>query len=169
MNPEFDGSESFIFTAADESQTATLGTALAEVLPAGTTVALSGTLGAGKTRLVQAVAGAAGVNPREVVSPTFVLIQEYSGRRKIVHVDAYRLKDVDEFFALGPEEYFASDALVLVEWADRVLEALPAERIDVHIEVLGTTRRRFEIRAVGEKYREVIADLRSMLPDGGSC
>jgi tRNA threonylcarbamoyladenosine biosynthesis protein TsaE len=159
----------FVYTAENEVQTAALGAALAEALPAGTTVALSGTLGAGKTRLVQAVAVAAGVDRREVVSPTFVLIQEYSGRRQIVHVDAYRLKNTEEFSALGPEEYFTGDALVLVEWADRVSEALPAERIEIEIEVVGNTRRRFTIRAVGEKYRDVIGQLQLKLLDGGSC
>ncbi len=97
-----------------------LGAALAEVLPDGTTVALCGTLGAGKTRLVQAIAEAAGVDRRNVLSPTFVLIQEYHGRRTVYHIDAYRLRDADEFLALGPEEYFEGDGLVLVEWADRV-------------------------------------------------
>jgi tRNA threonylcarbamoyladenosine biosynthesis protein TsaE len=155
----------FVFIADNEQQTATLGAALAEVLPPGTTVALMGTLGAGKTRLVQAIAAASGIDRREVVSPTFVLIQEYSGRRKIVHIDAYRLKDLEEFLALGPEEYFASDALVLVEWADRVPGALPPQRIEIQIEVVGATQRRFEFRPVGEKYREAIIQLRSRLSD----
>ena len=95
------------------------------MLPPGTTVALCGTLGAGKTRLVQAIAEGLGVNRRDVVSPTFVLIQEYRGRRMIYHIDAYRLRDDDEFQQLGPDEYFESDGLVLIEWADRV-EAVAA-------------------------------------------
>ena len=113
MNP-------FCYDAADERATAVLGAALADVLPEGTTVALLGTLGAGKTRLVQAIAEAAGVDRRQVLSPTFVLIQEYHGRRAICHIDAYRLHDNDKFLALGPEEYFEGDGLILVEWADRV-------------------------------------------------
>jgi tRNA threonylcarbamoyladenosine biosynthesis protein TsaE len=163
MNEGSPSSESFFFTAHDETQTAALGAVLAEVLPAGTTVALIGTLGAGKTRLVQAIAAACGIDPREVVSPTFVIIQEHVGRRKIVHIDVYRLKDPEEFCALGPEEYFAGDALVLVEWADRVLKALPVERIEIQVEATEATQRRFEFRTVGERYREVIAHLRAAL------
>jgi tRNA threonylcarbamoyladenosine biosynthesis protein TsaE len=155
----------FVYTAENEEQTAALGAALAEVLPPGTTVALCGPLGAGKTRLVQAIAAALGVDHRDVVSPTFVMIQEYSGRRKIVHIDAYRLKGVEEFYALGPEEYFAGDALVLIEWADRVLPALPAQRIDIGVEVAGAARRRFEIRPVGEQYQEVVAQLSAAEPE----
>ena len=148
-----------IFNADNEAATAALGHALADVLPAGTTVALCGTLGAGKTRLVQAIAEALGVNRRDVVSPTFVLIQEYRGRRMIYHIDAYRLHDEDEFQQLGPDEYFESDGLVLIEWADRVEGSLPRDYIEIRVEVTGFESRRFEIRAVGRRYEEVLQRL----------
>jgi tRNA threonylcarbamoyladenosine biosynthesis protein TsaE len=152
-----------VYTAADESATTALGSALAEVLPGGSTVALSGTLGAGKTRLVQAIAEALGVDRLTVVSPTFVLIQEYTGRRKIYHFDAYRLKDLDEFLALGPEEYFDSDGLVLIEWADRVADGLPAEFLSIDISVTGENERRFKISAKGESYCLVVRRLSEKL------
>ena len=151
------------FDATDERDTARLGAALADLLPDGTTVALCGTLGAGKTRLVQAVAEATGVNRRNVVSPTFVLVQEYQGRRTIHHIDAYRLRDNDEFLALGPEEYFESDGLVFIEWADRVEPCLPRDRVEVHIDVTGADSRRFDIRAIGQRYAPVIEQLRHRL------
>lgn len=150
----------FVYHSEDESGTAALGAALAELLPDGTTVALCGTLGAGKTRLVQAIAEAAGVDRDTVTSPTFVLIQEYHGRRMIYHFDAYRLRDEDEFESLGPEEYFESDGLTLVEWADRVPRGLPRERIEIRIEVTGPDARRFEITALGRRYEPVIEQLR---------
>jgi tRNA threonylcarbamoyladenosine biosynthesis protein TsaE len=149
----------FTFTAANEADTARLGAALAEVLPAGTVVALCGTLGAGKTRLVQAMAEVLGIDRRQVVSPTFVLVQEYHGTKSIYHIDAYRLRDEDEFLALGSDEYFETDGLVLVEWADRVPGCLPPERVDIHIEVIDANQRRFDVAATGEKYESVIADL----------
>ena len=155
--------DSFTYHAADESATAALGAALAELLPDGTTVALCGTLGAGKTRLVQAIAEAVGIDRRDVVSPTFVLIHEYHGRRTIYHIDAYRLRDEDEFEALGPEEYFESDALTLVEWADRVAICLPRDRIEIHIEVTGAQSRRFQITAMGSRYAAVIEGCRGSL------
>ncbi len=151
--------EPFIYNADDEAATAALGRALADVLPPGTTVALCGTLGAGKTRLVQAIAEGLGVNRRDVVSPTFVLVQEYRGRRMIYHFDAYRLRDDDEFQQLGPDEYFESDGLVLIEWADRVEGSLPLHYIEIRIEVTGETSRRFEVRPVGRRYEEVIRRL----------
>jgi tRNA threonylcarbamoyladenosine biosynthesis protein TsaE len=141
--------DEFIFLADNESDTRRLGAALAQVLPPGTTLALIGTLGAGKTRLVQALAAGCGVPPDTVVSPTFVLCQEYHGRRTLYHLDAYRLKDDDEFLELGPEEYFASDGITLIEWADRVLDCLPPQRLEIHIEVVGDTARQFRLAAVG--------------------
>jgi tRNA threonylcarbamoyladenosine biosynthesis protein TsaE len=153
----------FLYEAADETATAALGAALAEVLPDGTTVALCGTLGAGKTRLVQAIAEALGIDRRNVTSPTFVLIQEHHGRRTLYHIDAYRLRDEDEFLALGPEEYFDGDGLVLVEWADRVERCLPKERIEIHIEVTGPESRRFEIIALGIEYAAAIDRLQRRL------
>ena len=148
-----------VFNAENEAATAALGHALAEVLPAGTTVALYGTLGAGKTRLVQAIAEGTGVDRRDVVSPTFVLIQEYRGRRMIYHIDAYRLRDGDEFQQLGPDEYFESDGLVLIEWADRVESSLPRDYVEIRIDVTGADSRRFELRAVGRRYEEVLRRL----------
>lgn len=154
---------SFTFDANDESATAAFGAALAEVLPAGTTVALCGTLGAGKTRLVQAIAEALGIDRRNVVSPTFVLVQEHQGHRKIYHLDAYRLRDEDEFLALGPEEFFESDGLVLIEWADRVENCLPKDRIDIHIEVTGPQSRRFEVLPIGQRYAMIAAQLAQLI------
>ncbi len=150
---------SFSFTAENEDDTRRFGAALAAALPDGATVALCGTLGAGKTRLVQAVAAACGVNRSEVVSPTFVLCREYHGERTIYHLDAYRIRDEDEFMELGPEEFFESDGITLVEWADRVIDCLPCERVEVHIEVTGRTARRFEVRAVGRRYRAVADEI----------
>lgn len=148
-----------VFEAADESDTERFGGLLAAALPPGTTVALGGTLGAGKTRLVQAMAAACGVPRDEVVSPTFVLCQEYRGLRTIFHLDAYRLKDEDEFRELGVEELFASDAIVIIEWADRVADALPENYVWIEIEVTGPTARRFVVHAAGPVNERVIAAL----------
>jgi tRNA threonylcarbamoyladenosine biosynthesis protein TsaE len=154
---------SLIYESRDEQATAALGAALEQVLPNGTTVALCGTLGSGKTRLVQAIAEAAGIDRREVLSPTFVLIQEHYGRRSIYHFDTYRLNNQQEFLALGPQEYFDGDGLVLIEWADRVRDCLPEDRIEVRIEVAGPESRRFEVSAIGEKYAGIPAQLARQL------
>ena len=151
------------FQAANLVQTDQLGAALAAVLPAGTTVALRGTLGAGKTRLVQAIAAGFNVPRSEVVSPTYVLCHEYGGRLPLYHLDVYRLRDEDEFLELGPEEYFESAGITLIEWADRVVDCLPLERLEIDIQITGDSQRRFEITALGARPEAVLEALRAKL------
>ncbi len=96
-------------------------------------VGLAGPLGAGKTQFVRGLAAGAGADPRAVSSPTFVLMQEYAGRLRVVHVDVYRL-DVSELETIGwaPENFAGS--LVVVEWADRIAEEMPEETLWVDLE-----------------------------------
>src|SRR5438270_8516863 len=95
-----------LFDAKDETDTDRFAAAVANALSAGSTIALCGTLGAGKTRFVQGLAAACGVSRDEVVSPTFVLLHQYRGTRAINHLDAYRIRDEDEFRELGIDELF---------------------------------------------------------------
>lgn len=135
----------FTWIANDESDTDRLGGLLAETLPAGATISLCGTLGAGKTRLAQALAAACGIDPASVVSPTFVLCQSHTGRRTLHHLDAYRIRDDDEFLELGVGELFGGEALTIVEWGDRVAACLPEDVVVVRIDVTGETTRLFSI------------------------
>lgn len=149
----------FEFAAADEAGTDALGAALAALLPPRMTIALHGTLGAGKTRLVQAVAVACGIDRRDVLSPTFVLGQHYRGSRRIHHFDLYRLKDEDELESLGLEEYFESPALTFVEWADKFPAFLPEERLEITIRVTGETSRSFELTPHGGEAAQAVASI----------
>ena len=108
---------------------------LARSLPARVVVGLRGTLGAGKTRLVQAFAAATGVDRGIVTSPTFTIVQHYRGDRLIHHIDAYRLADEDEFIALGGEELVEDEATVFIEWPERIAECLPRDMLVLDIEV----------------------------------
>lgn len=149
----------FTFQATSEEDTCRLAAALADAIPAGTTVALNGTLGAGKTRFVQGFAAQLGVSKADVVSPTFVLVQQYDGRKAIYHIDAYRIADEDEFLSLGVEEYFESDGIVLIEWAERVAGCLPANYLEIQIIVDGETAREFTVTARGEKHTALVDKL----------
>jgi tRNA threonylcarbamoyladenosine biosynthesis protein TsaE len=148
------------FELADEAGTAALGQALAELLPRQAVVGLNGPLGAGKTRLVQAVAEASGVDRRGVTSPTFVLVQEYHGARAIYHADAYRLADDDEFWQLGLDERFDEPVWVFIEWAERIHRCLPADRLDLELTPLDGPRRRVTITAHSERFLPLIERLR---------
>ncbi|REJ69026.1 MAG: tRNA (adenosine(37)-N6)-threonylcarbamoyltransferase complex ATPase subunit type 1 TsaE [Planctomycetota bacterium] len=147
------------FLAADEQDTERLGEGLARALPAGSVVGLDGPLGAGKTRLVQGLATTLGARREDVVSPTFVIIHEYAAEKPVYHFDAYRIADDDEFLELGPDEYFASPGITLVEWAERVERCLPRERLAVRVEVADTTSRRFTLTAFGPGYQSVLDSL----------
>ena len=143
------------FLVHNLTETDRFGQFLAERLPDGAVVALIGVLGAGKTRLVQAVAEASGVPKGVVSSPTFVLLHEYDGERPIYHFDAYRLANADEFRRLGPDDYFEGTGLTFVEWADKFPEVLPKERLEVRITVLDDDVRRFGLTGFGERYAEL--------------
>lgn len=154
------GSQSeFMFEAHSIDDTVRFGHCLGAVLPPGTLVALEGTLGAGKTRLVQAVAESLGVHARDVVSPTFVLVQQYEGERTIYHVDVYRLKDEDEFLELGIDEYLTGNTLVFIEWARRVERCLPRDRLQIAIDVTGETSRTLHVIAHGAAHQDIIRKL----------
>src|SRR5580704_1870575 len=152
--------EPWLFTARDEADTEGLGRALGAALEHGGTIALIGPLGAGKTRLAQSIATALGADRRTVNSPTFVLIQEYDAPLPIFHCDTYRLRSVDEFLDLGVDEMFQSEGVCLIEWADRVTPVLPADRLQIEIEVTGATARTFRITALGRASEEVLRKLR---------
>lgn len=143
-------------------ETDELGETLARLLPAELAIGLTGPLGAGKTRFVQAVAAALGVARDQVVSPTFVLCQHYFGRHALHHMDAYRLYDEDEFLALGPEENFSS-GITFVEWADRVADCLPRDHLMIAIEPNDGESREFSFEATGPRSGGVVNGLRKVL------
>jgi tRNA threonylcarbamoyladenosine biosynthesis protein TsaE len=150
----------YTLDVSDPAGTTAFGRRLAGLLFPGAVVALMGPLGAGKTHLVRAIAEGLGVpDGRVVTSPTFVLLQEYPGRLPIYHFDAYRLRSVEEFFDLGGHEYFMGQGVCLVEWADRVAAALPAEHLLVTLTPTGEATRRIEVVGRGERYETAVREL----------
>ena len=109
---------SFGITSRTEKDTFALGAALGRCLKENDIVAISGPLGAGKTALIKGAA--AGLDAKgPAVSPTFTLINEYSGRLDIYHFDFYRIKNIDELENIGCYEYFSKGGVCLIEWADK--------------------------------------------------
>jgi len=155
----FSTMQEFKFTAASEQDTDRLGRCLAAQLPETATVALEGTLGAGKTRLVQAIAVGCGIDAHSVTSPTFVLCQPYCGTRHLYHLDAYRVNDLDEFLELGVDEYFEGPGLTLIEWSDRVAPCLPPEYLKIQIDITGQNGRQFSLTAYGDAMEKALQDI----------
>jgi len=157
--------DTITFDVPDLSATDRLGQLLAEYLPNGSVVALLGTLGAGKTKLVQAIAKYAGNDEETISSPTFVLLHEYiGGDRPIYHFDAYRLESAEEFRRLSPDDYFEGTGLTLIEWADKFPRVLPANHLEIRIELLGETTRRFHLTGYGTAYKAVVAQIVQAIP-----
>jgi len=142
-----------------EAETRALGNLLGRIARPGLVVALTGHLGAGKTRFVQAAAEGLGIPRESVNSPTFVLIHEYEGRLPVYHFDTYRLRDIDEFLELGADEYMADDGVCFIEWADRMEEVLPRDRLDIRFEITGPESRRLRLAAGGRVSQAVLGKL----------
>lgn len=143
-----------------------IGKRLAALLRPGDILCLSGELGAGKTKFAQGIA--AGLDIKEpVISPTFVLIREYAGRLSFYHMDAYRLSGPEDMEDLGYEEYFYGDGVTLLEWADRVKDILPGERLDIEIDKCFNgsqeNRRVFIFNPHGERYHKMIEEFTKLV------
>jgi tRNA threonylcarbamoyladenosine biosynthesis protein TsaE len=113
-----------------EAETHAAGRELAAELSDTLLIAISGDLGSGKTALVRGICEHEGC-ASQVSSPTFTIVNEYSGRRPVLHVDLYRLTSIQDMLDIGLDELFASGALLLIEWAERAFPLLPYPRIEV--------------------------------------
>jgi tRNA threonylcarbamoyladenosine biosynthesis protein TsaE len=130
-------------TTRTEEETVAAGRELGRRAGPGTVVLLIGELGAGKTAFVRGLAEGLSVDPSEVSSPTFTLIQEYAGRLPLYHVDLYRIERGREVAELALDELTAA-GVVAIEWAERLGESPPGAVV-IKIEVLGETERRIGI------------------------
>jgi tRNA threonylcarbamoyladenosine biosynthesis protein TsaE len=130
-------------THSDE-ETFALGEKIGEQLESRAIFLLSGDLGAGKTVFAKGVAAGLGIEPSEVTSPTFTLINEYEGHLRFYHIDLYRL-EAGACRELGLDEIFEEKkSVVLIEWAER-LGFMPDGAIPIHIEYLSDTERKIRI------------------------
>jgi tRNA threonylcarbamoyladenosine biosynthesis protein TsaE len=132
-------------------ETLALGERIGRAALPGDVVALFGGLGAGKTVLAKGVLRGLGGDPDDATSPTFTLLRQYQARLQLHHFDAYRLSAPREFLDIGAEEAFYGDGICVIEWAERVLEVLPPDRLDVHLEVSGEARRELQLVAAGPR------------------
>ncbi len=130
-----------------EEQTIEFGRKFGSQLRGGEVIAICGPLGSGKTHLIKGIATGAGAeDSRSVNSPTFVIVNEYTGRLDIYHIDAYRLDTISEFEMLGFDDFCYPQSVVLIEWADRVESILrDIDCIWVELEHAGPNQRSINV------------------------
>lgn len=120
------------YISKSEQDTINIANTFASNLKVGDVIVLSGDLGAGKTKFTQGILKHFGLES-EISSPTFTIVNEYSNSEiSIYHFDVYRLSDIDEFYAIGGDEYF-SKGICIIEWGEIIKSALPKNHIEVVI------------------------------------
>lgn len=130
------------------SETEQFGARIAKQMQAGSVLAFSGDLGAGKTTFMRGFARALGVR-ETVTSPTYTIVNEYNQIPiPLIHFDLYRLSGADDLFEIGWDDYLERSAILAVEWAERAGEALPDETIWVNIRTLGADMREIEVNGL---------------------
>lgn len=131
-------------------ETIELGRKLGTRLKGGEVLAVCGQLGSGKTHLIKGIAAGAGAEDQKTVnSPTFVIVNEYSGRLDIYHIDAYRLNSVSEFEMIGFDDFCYPQSVVVIEWADKIESALqPINYIRLQLCHEGPSQRKIHIKNI---------------------
>jgi tRNA threonylcarbamoyladenosine biosynthesis protein TsaE len=151
------------------SQTQRLGMRLGELLRGGELVLLNGQLGTGKTTFIQGLAQGLGII-ENINSPTFTLLKEYTDQPRpgvstdalshrapaLYHFDLYRLDNPDEIVDLGFEDYFFSDGVSVIEWAEKAGSFWPEEHLNIRLKIMSETKRGLLFIATGERYCELL-------------
>ena len=135
-------------TTNSANETVKFGRKIGSQLKGGEVIAFYGPLGSGKTHLIKGIVAGLGAEDaaNEVTSPTFVLVNEYSGRLEVYHIDAYRLDSIAQFEQIGFDDYCHPGSVVLIEWADKIEQALAGiNYIKIELSHLGPTARTIRV------------------------
>ena len=120
----------------------------------GMVICLDGELGSGKTLFVKGFAKSLGIE-ENITSPTFNIVKEYqSGEMPLYHMDVYRLEDGDE--SIGFDDYFKSEGICIIEWAELIEDSLPEERLDIKFKVIDEDTRIIKMTPHGQKYEDIV-------------
>lgn len=147
------------FITENSDETKQIGQAIGRLLASGDIVLLFGELGTGKTCLTQGIADGIGIDEgQHVTSPSYILINVYTGKIPIYHIDLYRIQDPDALYELGLAEYLYGEGVCVVEWADRMTN-LPKDYLKIVLEWIDLERRRFQVSSVGNGYDKIVSKL----------
>lgn len=146
---------------ASPAATMELGRRIGERLSRSSIVALTGELGCGKTCFAKGLCSGLGIPRRCVNSPTFTLVNEYTGRFPVLHLDLYRVENARAGLEVGILDYLAraQAGVAIIEWADRVLPLLPDKYLAVQFAIISGRKRQITLTAVGARYRRFIDEV----------
>lgn len=144
--------------SAEETQA--VAARLANLLRPGDLLTLSGDLGAGKTTFTRGLVTALGIPAQAVTSPTFTLLHEYRGGRfPVYHADAYRLTQASDAEEIGLIEVIdTGEGVAVIEWAERIIAALPTERLEIALEDTGDDSRTISLTGRGERWANLVSE-----------
>ena len=137
-----------------------IGTIIGRTLQKGQVIALIGDLGSGKTCITKGIARGLDVpGSYYVTSPTFTLINEYPGRLTLYHIDVYRLSGSRDLDDMGYEEYFYGDGVIVIEWAEKIMDVLPVESMIIKMKYIDEHCREITISGAAESITTIIKEL----------
>ena len=148
------------FVSNSESDTISIASKLASNLTTGDIIVLSGDLGSGKTKFTEGILTYYGLE-NEISSPTFTIVNEYSKNNlNIYHFDVYRLSSIDEFYAIGGEEYF-SNGICIIEWGEQIEEILPKNYLKISFSKDNTNEniRMLDFKPYGGRFENIIKNI----------
>lgn len=150
-----------VFVTGGPSATRALGKRLGGQLPPGAVLALVGELGSGKTCFTKGLCSGLGVPMRQVNSPSYAFVNQYRGRLPVLHLDLYRIPDLESALDLGMLDYVeqARSGVMVVEWAERVLGLASDDWLRVDFTVLSARRREIAFTPLGERASTLLARL----------
>ena len=144
-----------VIVTRDPAATREIAAAIASAARAGDLISLIGDLGAGKTQFAKGFGAGLGITDT-IVSPSFVLMAEYRGRLPLFHIDLYRLADAADALAGGLVDDRQGEGVTLIEWAERLADAMPADHLDVQIDGTGDDPRTITFRAGSAGYERYL-------------
>ena len=133
------------YTVTTVDETYKIGESIGSLVNSGDIICLIGDLGTGKTHLTKGIAKGLNIEDN-ITSPTFTIVNEYTGRLKLYHFDVYRVNDPDEIAAIGFDEYIFSDGVSIIEWANYIEELIPPSKLTITIE---------KLPKLGDNYRKI--------------
>ena len=147
---------SLVLQSDSEENTLRIGLAVGDAMTAGSFIGLTGTLGAGKTRLTQGIGESLGIKHGQIVSPTFTICVPHEGRIPFLHLDAYRIQNPEEVDELGLDEMLENGVSLIVEWVELIKHLLPVIDLEIKIEAPTENTRNFNFYGLSPTGQQIL-------------